>query len=109
MNTNIQKLKDLIKAKAEYQIELKKNRKDVNFTGTRLNYTYKVWNRSERKYDEYVDWNNRRKYKQRKLAKKVQKEEDYKKAIALKQEYDKYTKGNPQKSPINEENKLTAR
>ena len=25
MNTNIQKLKDLIKAKAEYQIELKKN------------------------------------------------------------------------------------
>lgn len=62
-----------------------------------------------RKYDEYVDWNNRRKYKQRKLVKKVQKEEDYKKAIALKQEYDKYTKGNPQKSPINEENKLTAR
>ena len=54
MNTNIQKLKDLIKAKAEYQIELKKNRKDTNFTGTRLNYTYKVWNRSERKYDEYV-------------------------------------------------------
>ena len=25
MNTNIQNLKDLIKAKAEYQIELKKN------------------------------------------------------------------------------------
>ena len=54
MNTNIQKLKDLIKAKAEYQIELKKNRKDTNFTGTRLNYTYKVWNREERKYDEVV-------------------------------------------------------
>jgi len=54
MNTNIQKLKDLIKAKAEYQIELKKNRKDVNFTGTRLNYTYRVWNSKERKYDEVV-------------------------------------------------------
>lgn len=54
MNTNIQKLKDLIKAKAEYQIELKKNRKSDNFTGTRLNYTYKIWNREERKYDEVV-------------------------------------------------------
>lgn len=55
MNTNIQKLKDLIKAKAEYQIELKKNRKDINFTGTRLNYTYKIWNRNEKKYDEFVE------------------------------------------------------
>ena len=55
MNTNIQKLKDLIKAKAEHQIELKKNRKDTNFTGTRLNYTYKVWNRNERKYDEVAE------------------------------------------------------
>ena len=56
MNTNIQNLKDLIKTKVEYQIELKKNRKDVNFTGTRLNYTYKVWNRNERKYDEVVEF-----------------------------------------------------
>lgn len=62
-----------------------------------------------KKYDEYVDWNNRRKYEQRKLARKIRKEEDYKKAIALKQEYDEYTKGNPQKSPINEVSKLIAR
>lgn len=61
-----------------------------------------------RKYDEYVHWNYRRKHEQKKLLKKIQKEEDYKKAEALKQEFEKYTKGNPQKSPINEENKLLA-
>lgn len=54
MNTNLQELKDLIKAKAEYQVELKRNRKDVNFTGTRLNHTYKVWNKEERKFEEVV-------------------------------------------------------
>jgi len=43
MNTNLQELKDLIKAKAEYQIKLKQNRKTVNFKGERLTYTYKDW------------------------------------------------------------------
>lgn len=64
-----------------------------------------------RRYDEYVNWNNRRKYEQKKLTKKVRKaieEENDEKAIALKQEYDRYKKGDPQKSPIDIENKLLA-
>ena len=36
MNTKIQELKDLIKAKADYQKTLKQNRKTVHFTGERL-------------------------------------------------------------------------
>lgn len=36
MNTKLQELKDLIKAKAEYQKKLKMNRKTVHFTGERL-------------------------------------------------------------------------
>ena len=36
MNTKIQELKDLIKAKANYQKTLKQNRKTVHFTGERL-------------------------------------------------------------------------
>lgn len=43
MNTNLQELKDLIKAKAEYQIKLKQNRKTVHFTGERLTHTWKDW------------------------------------------------------------------
>ena len=58
MNTNIQNLKDLIKAKAEYQIELKKNRKDVNFTGTRLNYTYKICRTYASFYSSRTYWRN---------------------------------------------------
>lgn len=50
MNTKLQELKDLIKAKAEYQIKLKQNRKTVNFTGERLKHTYRVWDGKERKY-----------------------------------------------------------
>lgn len=52
MNTKLQELKDLIKAKAEYQIKLKQNRKTVNFTGERLKYTYtyRIWDGKERKY-----------------------------------------------------------
>ena len=43
MNTKLQELKDLIKAKAEYQIKLKNNRKTVRFTGERLTHTYKKY------------------------------------------------------------------
>lgn len=44
MNTKLQELKNLIKAKAEYQTELKQNRKTVHFKGEkRLTYTYKTW------------------------------------------------------------------
>lgn len=43
MNTKIQELKDLIKAKVEYQKKLKMNRKTVHFTGERLTYTYKKY------------------------------------------------------------------
>ena len=43
MNTKLQELKDLIKAKAEYQIKLKNNRKTVKFTGERLTHTYKKY------------------------------------------------------------------
>lgn len=52
MNTKIKELKDLIKAKVEYQKQLKQNRKSVNFTGERLKHTYKVWDRKEQKYVE---------------------------------------------------------
>jgi hypothetical protein len=58
MNTKIQELKDLIKAKAEYQVKLKENRKTVNFKGEeRLKYTYK--NYVNGKYvDEVRDMNH---------------------------------------------------
>ena len=53
MNTKIQELKDLIKAKAAYQIQLKQNRKTVHFKGEkRLTHTYKEWDSKERVYKD---------------------------------------------------------
>lgn len=52
MNTKIQELKDLIKAKAAYQKTLKQNRKTVHFTGERLTHTYRKYVGG--KYEEEV-------------------------------------------------------
>ena len=55
MNTKLNELKNLIKAKAEYQRKLKENRKTVNFKGERLKYTYKKYVGNGKYVDETTE------------------------------------------------------